>query len=494
MPESTITSGHLTGDESGAGRAGRKHIPNPYVQVALTYLRRPFSSPLNAVFSLLYVIISGGYFAALFSGGRNDMPKPIIIIIMSSWTIMLFWFFAVHVKNQFTDSRARLTPGFCRVHVAVAAAVALVLVVLFPAALIWLAGLRSVGIVAVSVLAFGAIFCSTMVPVKPLSWILALCIVAIFLEPVRDVLWRLLAGQYEVQAIALLAIGAALTIYGGIKLVGLNEDVPSYHRPILNSWSGNYTRVRPLNYGVWMLPSGARERLMEKNIARCVYHARRASVSRLSRVCRWEFGMPAGWLIFPVILIVCGYISISIFAGDILRKAEMWYILSFYFFFLPLLFWMYFRHWRMPMLGRELLLPVDRRDFVRQIGMAALLVQLRIWAGMSAGIALWMAITAGEALSISALASLLAIFTLLQPWFFGVGAWLMKYRSVHAIVFGFMMAIYLSFVPCVLSAATSPYSSWSYATLPLAAVIGILGLLLCRGAYRHWLTADFDDY
>ena len=81
--------------------------------------------------------------------------------------IFLFGMFAIHVKNQFADSRARLTPGFRRVHATVAAAAALLLAVLLPIVLIWLADLRSLGLVALVVFLFGAILCSVALHSDP---------------------------------------------------------------------------------------------------------------------------------------------------------------------------------------------------------------------------------------------------------------------------------------------------------------------------------------
>ena len=93
--------------------------------------------------------------------GRHDIAAaPVQMPLMLA--MFLFGMFAIHVKNQFANSRARLTPGFRRVHATVAAAAALLLAVLLPTMLIWLADLRSVGLVALMVFLFGAIFCSVV--------------------------------------------------------------------------------------------------------------------------------------------------------------------------------------------------------------------------------------------------------------------------------------------------------------------------------------------
>ena len=53
------------------------------------------------------------------------------------------------------------------------------------------------------------------------------------------------------------------------------------------------------------------------------------------------------------------------------------------------------------MLGRELLLPVDRLSYVRQLGVAAVVVQFKLWAGTSVALALWLSLTARQSLSLT---------------------------------------------------------------------------------------------
>ncbi len=67
----------------------------------------------------------------------------------------LFGFLAIHIKGQFADSRAHLTPGFRRVHATVAAIAALIFAVVLPAVLTCFMGWHSVGFVAVVTLLFG---------------------------------------------------------------------------------------------------------------------------------------------------------------------------------------------------------------------------------------------------------------------------------------------------------------------------------------------------
>ena len=78
-----------------------------------------------------------------------------LLVLLVLITLLIF-----HVRNQFADSRARLTPNFRRVHATVAAAIAVLLFVVLPTMLTWLADLHSVGLVALMVFVLGAILYS----------------------------------------------------------------------------------------------------------------------------------------------------------------------------------------------------------------------------------------------------------------------------------------------------------------------------------------------
>jgi len=137
---------------TGAGTAF-----SPYVQVALTYVRRPFSSPRGWAGSLIFLLLGTGFLLAFLSGSRrySAAVEPGMVSLLLLLALVPFIWFTDHVRRQFADSRAHLAPRFRRVHATVAAAVALLLAVVLPLVLIWLADLRSVGLVALTVFLLG---------------------------------------------------------------------------------------------------------------------------------------------------------------------------------------------------------------------------------------------------------------------------------------------------------------------------------------------------
>ena len=109
MNENNNLQAPLSRDRS-AGAANARTPANPYAQVALTYLRRPFSSwKLGLVFVgaiMLFVLTVFGLGG--MGRGQNFAVHQLLPLTF------LFLFLVVHVKDQFADPRARLTPGFRR--------------------------------------------------------------------------------------------------------------------------------------------------------------------------------------------------------------------------------------------------------------------------------------------------------------------------------------------------------------------------------------------
>ena len=197
---------------------------NPYVQVALTYLRRPFSS---WKLGLLFVF---GFFAMLLVslvGGRNGNHREFIFPQVMPF-VFLFVFLVVHAKDQFVDSRAHLTPGFRRIHATIAGAAVFVCAVFLPAVFAWLIGWHPTGFVAVMLLLFGEIFWILLSLSGWLSWLALIGWLLLLTEPGRQLSQQFVSGKFGYQAVGIMAVGAVVILLGGIRLFRLNEDMPEY--------------------------------------------------------------------------------------------------------------------------------------------------------------------------------------------------------------------------------------------------------------------------
>ena len=481
---------------------------NPYAQVALTYIRRPFASWIAAVF---IIGVFGFYIFGLCNllrlppmrdeavqwvgisnfGNVMTLPRMMTSLLMGAAIFAIS--VAIHIKDQFAESRSHLIPNFRGAHLMIAAAVTLIFAVVAPSLVAWMTHLRSVGLAALITLVFGLMFWSVLMQSVWMILLLPIQIAISFSESTQIALALIVSGRFEAQAVGLLAVGAALIFLTGLRLARLDEDMPAYHSPMRAGWAGRYQMSGQTQAGAGILPRALQDRFMENNMARWTNHARRASASSWSRVCRWQVGMLTGWTawLLPIVLLFFFAITVWMIGHD-LQKAGAVFPLMMLSMMLPGMFWGSIWRGRIPMLGRELLLPVDRPSYVRQLGMAVAVNQLQLMAGMSIGTTFWIFLTARQSLSFTNLAFVLGIFTLLQPWFFGVGVWFLRYRNLGMQMGGFIGAVYVSMIPAALYAAPGPLDIWRYSALPVAGIVALLGLLITYDAYRRWLVADFD--
>ena len=84
---------------------------NPYVQVALTYIRWLFQSWKHGC-AIIVVLLMAFAVAVFFNlwGSHHSMTAMQFLPLLCPFMLL-----AMHVKEQFVDSRARLVPGFRRV-------------------------------------------------------------------------------------------------------------------------------------------------------------------------------------------------------------------------------------------------------------------------------------------------------------------------------------------------------------------------------------------
>jgi hypothetical protein len=143
---------------------------------------------------------------------------------------------------------------------------------------------------------------------------------------------------------------------------------------------------------------------------------------------------------------------------------------------------------RTPMMGRELLMPVERAAYLRQMGLAAALSHVKVWAAVGAVLTLWWVIAAGHPFHFAAFTFALLVSAAWQFFVFGVAVWSARRRSLAPIV---MTLMFGGQVPLTVF-FESPMGDGLSVALAATVLLGILGLLLTWAAYRRWLVADFD--
>jgi hypothetical protein len=470
-------------------------MPNPYVQVALTYVRRPLSSWFAGLGSALFVCMIIAFAVADRAGCLRDSVFVQIMIFFS-----LFLMLALHMKGQFVDSRAHLTPGFRRVHATVAAIAALLSAVVLPAALSWFMGWHSMGFVAATVLLFGTVL---WVTVNDATWIWLALLAGwgAFSATASGVAWfqKLIDGQIEPQALALLGLGTLITLLAGIRLVRLNGDRVTYYRTLRWDWDWDWSeKTRQGWSGQGRILSGLEDWICERQMTRLTRHARRASASPWSRICRWQAGMVADWwsLGVPILLALVLIHAVNWWLAKHATRPEA-AMAGIAFLCLTLL--PFFTtaggmfYWRK--MGHALLLPVERKSYIRQLIAAGALCHWQFWGSTGLALALWWLLFGPRPVPLASFPALLAFSAAFQAALFGVLVWTARCRSRAIGVF----AVAVLFPPVVILEVrwTRCWAALPPGKLPSevlwgAGVLAVVGLLITWDAYRRWLTADFD--
>jgi hypothetical protein len=466
---------------------------NPYAQVALTYVRRWRSIYDYLMFvAVLFMVVS-----AYYASASKMRPPPVHFFMFAYFAGNLFVALSFHIRQQFADSRSRLMPGFCRVHATVAAVVILIFSVALPVVVSWILGLHSVGLVAISLTLFSgflwlALFAWVWLTVV-IGVFLAVGWFAMFTEPVCAALVQLAQGGCEPLAVGLLIFGVATTALGIRRLLLLNEDMPRYH-----GWTAvsaeRCDAAAQRSAGKSLSRLGLRERLEERRVARLIEHVQRAPASWWAGVRRWQVMMPAGipiWLVsvlgMLVTLLFCTWLiksepgiprTLACLLSVVLPMASLTGHLT----------------QRKGAIGRELLLPVDRGLYLRQLGAAAAFSQLRCWSAIGvATLVWWLAVVRGS-VSANTIASILALSALSQFWLFAAVAWIMPDRHmVVAPVVGALLAGGL-LAPIVTNGFTAAprLDEWQNLIWTAAGLLTLFSMFLIWAAYRRWLVADFD--
>jgi len=476
--------------------AGVGIASNPYVQVALTYLRRPFSSWKLGIISVFFV---GTFVAFSLAGRAAGMKDPVFLHLMLLFS--LFLALALHMKGQFVDSRAPLMPGFRRVHATVAALVTLIVTVILPTGLSWFMGWHCLGFVAVVTLLFGTIL---WVIVKDATWTIFAIMFgwAAFCNTQAGPAYfqELLAGKNDSQAVAILALGTLITLLAGTSLVRLNREMLTYDSTLRWDWDWSQKTRQGWSGDGRILP-GLRDWLREREMTRLARLARGASESRWSRICRWQVGMVAGWSLWFWILGIPIYVQALnwwIVRTTPKATAVMVNITSLALTFAPaMIAAVGVLQWRTFKLGHESLLPVDRKSYLRQLGTAAALSHVQLWTGMSAALALWWLLVGSRPLQLALLGGVLAFSAAFQIMVFGAVVWIARYRSAARWAIGLMTMFFGAFVAFALQFVQTRRSAPSpgqllHEALWIAGIVAVLGLLITFDAYRRWLVTDFD--
>lgn len=263
-------------------------MPNPYFQVARTYLQQPFCSLQRSLIILFF-------YALLLSFSGSSIKHEFQPVYLFPF-IALFVYWAIHVKEQFANARASMTPYFRKVHGVVATIVAFVFVIVLPGVLAPLIGLPSLGFVSISTFLFGIILWYILHPCNTFFLFMVGGFIFMTHKPVFDAIVQIFSGKEPIQAFIIISIGVILSITGIARLFLLNEEIPEYHLNIKKNRDGQTElsdlQWRKLNksysWGWW-------RRLVNRLGVGMIYHARCATDFYWSRMHRWNCSNRSVW-------------------------------------------------------------------------------------------------------------------------------------------------------------------------------------------------------
>lgn len=480
--------------------AGRRR-PSPYVEVALTYIRRPFASRGSGFMSVSFAC---GLVAFSLSDRLEVLRDSgfVQLLLLCSVFINL----TMHMQRQFADSRAHLVPRFRRVHTTVAAGAAFIAAAVIPALLSWLAGLYCIGFVAVAVLLFGAILWAAA---RRAAWPYGAILLGYMAVCGTDwgtaYLRAILNGQLEPHAAAILVLGILITVVAGIQLVRLREETWNDDSTLQWEWDWDWNQRTRQGWGdEGRGSSRLRGWIRERQMARLTRLARHAPQSWWARVCRWQVGMVSGsafWLwLFGVVAIV-PVASWWMSKGASRPAVAMAGTATLIVIFLPAMLTLTgVLQWRNFKLRYESLLPVKRTSYIRQLVAAAALSHFQLWAGMSVVLVLWWLAIGPRPFHSALLGGVLAFSAAFQVAIFGVAVWIARYRSpspapvvlvsvLVALVFGALVPLRMAWTRYWTVEQPGPLPP---EVLWIAGVLAVFGLLITGDAYRRWLVTEFD--
>lgn len=499
--DSRLPWGEGPAAQAGAGR----RRPNPYVEVALTYIRRPFASRPRGLMAASFAC----GLVAMSLADRLEVLRDsgfIQLLLLCSVFISL----TMHIQRQFVDSRAHLVPRFRRVHATVAAGAAFIAAAVIPTLLSWLAGSYCIGLVAVAVLLFGAIlWAAARRAAWPYGAIVLGCMAFCCTDWGTAYLRAILNGQLEPYAAAILVLGILITVVAGIQLVRLREETWNDDSALQWEWDWDWNQRTRQGWGdEGRGSSRVRNWIRERQMARLTRLARHAQQSWWARVCRWQVGMVSGsafWLWILAVVAIVPVVSWWMRSGASRPAAVMVGTTTLILIFLPAMLTLVgVLQWRQFQLRHESLLPVRRTSYIRQVFAAAALSQFQLWAGMSVVLVLWWLLIGPRPFHYALLGGALAFSAAFQVAIFGVAVWSARYRSPSpspspgpAVLLSVLLAFVFGALVALRMAWTRYWTVEQPGPLPpevlwIAGILAVFGLLITGDAYRRWLTAEFD--
>jgi hypothetical protein len=461
-------------------------MKNPYVQVLMTYVRRPFSTVQAWLMTFTALLALAPMFISI---GFAHEPPLISFFLPLAYVL---GYLALHIKEQFSTPLAQSLPSYRRVHLVVAAILVVFFAILLPMGIASICGASPLGISAVVLACFSLLLWAS---IRPLVFYLLfpLWIFFVVVPSGETIMQQLTAGQYPAVSACFFAAGVALLVYCALLLWRLNEEVSGYH----SWWQGN-----AYNINVWAENARKIDRFPDQKDKRWIgkwmeqwdtalrlWHVQRASGSWWSQVCRWPMGVnPRPFLIFWSVIGILYVQGLTLFLPSIAPMLVGMLLLTVGGYPLKQL------QQRLRLVEYELSLPIDRVSYLRQVGIAAVLGWLQMWGCLAMALGLWWYGTTWGAENVPIILRTIIATGCCQIAMLGITLWMARYRSPIltnlVLITGVMGAFFLFtfFIPAHAGSLPPPDVTWPLVWI--AAGLAVVGFALIGDAYRRWLNAD----
>ncbi len=429
-------------------------MPNPYFQVARTYLQRPARLLHRSLF------ISGILFFNIYIFFNVGKVLQFYLFLF----IVLFSCWSVHVKEQFATPRASLTPGFRKIHAVVATTAATVLVILLPGVTALLINRQPIGLISITTLLFGIILWAILRLGNIFFPIIAAGLVLTLFVPIRENIEKIVSGNEPVQIFIIMSIGIILSITGIIRLFLLNEDNSEYR----------------LSFKSLMHKSrGWRRWFASRTAARMIYHARHAADSCWSRMHRWNF---LNRSVLSALFLTIFFKLLSTSVGHFNETVNFQGATI-----IPLILLIYEFNKKRRFMAQDIMMPVSRDSYLKELGISFAFIQFIAWTLAIAVSIVWIFIVSAKPNPEFFIYSITYSF-MMQIWMFGLAIWIYSSRITPL----YLILIIITWLSVEYMKALDVQMVVPWKPLILGVLLALLGLLLTWRGYRRWMVKDFD--
>ena len=462
---------------------------NPYIEIALTYLRRKMfwlAAGLYApVLAGLVCTLSG---VAVIGFSPPAKGRSISLVVVLFGVAYFAGSIGVHVKQQIANARSALAPHHRYRHLVVAGVLLLITGFAVPLTWSWALGLSLLGTAA-----FMATFVALVLWwAHTMSMILYALLLpawfALITPPGMAAASALLLGEATPTAVALLTAGMLGLTALALRAYGLDEEHWEYYRQLhAGGWDWR-SRMTGRHPEIWR--AFARGPLLsmfepsERQLARATGASGR---SLWARVTRRRLGLTLGKATW---VSVVGVFLLMMLVVPMWRLSQPRIVLMTWLVVMPACFISRRVRTCKLTLGQELLRPATRRTWLIETALALLVELLQMWLAVAVAFVAAALVWWPDLLRSVDGWLMLALTLAAQATIWGLGAWLLRYRSA-AIPWLALAAVVGLCVLVAVAWSTRQFLGPTY--LAGAALLFVLvGVVLVADAYRRWLRTDLD--